>query len=65
LLFGGARLLRFVGAKLSPDLSFVGPRALTAANNLIIDVFACASTSPPTAAGVNIAHQIAAKVPTT
>jgi hypothetical protein len=38
-------------------------RALTVANNVTIDVVACADT--PAGAGVNIAQQIAAKVPTT
>jgi hypothetical protein len=37
--------------------------ALTVANNVTIDVVACADT--PAGAGVNIAQQIAAKVPTT
>jgi hypothetical protein len=38
-------------------------RALTVANNVAIDVAACEAASP--GAAVNIAHQIAAKVPTT
>jgi hypothetical protein len=38
-------------------------RALTAANNVVIDVFAC-SKDPAASGAVNIAHQIAAKVPT-
>jgi hypothetical protein len=37
-------------------------RALTAANNVAIDVLACSSNQSDSA--VNIAHQIAAKVPT-
>ena len=42
------------------------PRALTVANNVVIDVSACFSNhSVQSDAAVNIAHQIAAKVPTT
>jgi hypothetical protein len=37
-------------------------RALTVANNVAIDVIACSFS--PADSGVNIAHQIAAKVPT-
>ena len=37
-------------------------RALTVANNVVIDVSAC--SGPTSDAAVNIAHQIAAKVPT-
>jgi hypothetical protein len=37
-------------------------RALTVANNVAIDVSACSAN--PTDSAVNIAHQIAAKVPT-
>jgi hypothetical protein len=40
-------------------------RALTVANNVAIDVVACGYNNPKTDAAVNIAHQIAAKVPTT
>jgi hypothetical protein len=40
-------------------------RALTVANNAVIDVIACSYTQSDATAGVNIAHQIAAKVPTT
>jgi hypothetical protein len=42
-------------------------RALTVANNVVIDVAACTlsqpDSAPPSDAAVNIAHQIAAKVP--
>ena len=40
-------------------------RALTVANNVAIDVVACSYTQSDATAGVNIAHGIAAKVPTT
>jgi hypothetical protein len=45
-----------------PGTSAVCQRALTVANNVAVDITACSNNQSD--AAVNIAHQIAAKVPT-
>jgi PknH-like extracellular domain len=53
------------------ELVFSCHRALTVANNIVVDVMACslnqtdAQSDTPSDAAINIAHQIAAKVPAT
>jgi hypothetical protein len=53
------------------DLVFSCQRALTVANNIVVDVMACslnqtdAQFDAQSDAAINIAHQIAAKVPAT